>query len=226
MVKPDLNAVEKGLYHGSIASLGYALIGVVEVIVVVSEPYGDPFYDGSGKLRCASSPLLFGVALDKGVVYVCTDQRQGLLLNVLWGRVLYALGSKLFSCLVRGNGAPKGVKGVHVKRQVIKLTLIVCHWAVDKWHEGCVFVYVIPYFLVGCVENVGAVLVYLNAVYVFRVAVAANVAFGVDNKAFFARIGHFSCKNAAEKPCAYYQIIVHIITPVLRVCIKIYSLPW
>ena len=57
-------------------------------------------------------------------------------------------------------------------------------------------------------ENVRAVYVYVNSVFVFRVNIAAYVTAFIYNKAFFACLFCFVSEHAAEKACAYNKIII------------------
>lgn len=63
-------------------TLGYALVAVVEIVVVEGEAEGQPLDDESRQLGGGTAPLLFGIPLDESLVNVAPAQCECLLLKV------------------------------------------------------------------------------------------------------------------------------------------------
>ena len=98
------------------------MVRVVEVVVVIDKPNGQPLDDEGGKVGAASSPLLLGVFLYQCLVDVLSHEREGLLFKVLRlssVQLFYYFLSLLVddvSCLVGCGDVPHSGEGVHVER--------------------------------------------------------------------------------------------------------------
>ena len=106
------------------------------------------------------------------------------LLTIVGGILLFEVGDFsvvflfFYLCLgcLGGGDSPHLVEGVHVERQVVELSLVVGYGGVGvavEFHEG---VHEVPYFAVVGVEDVGSVLVDVDAADVFAPEVPACVA--------------------------------------------------
>lgn len=193
-------------------TLGYALVAVVEIVVVEGEAEGQPLDDESRQLGGGTAPLLFGIPLDESLVNVASAQCECLLLKV--GGLcdvgkLAALLVYFGLCLGRSAHAPQLVEGVHVEGQVIELALIAGQGGVDKVVELGKLVDILPHLAVGGVEYVGAVLVYPYIVDELAVEVATCVLAFVNDEATFAGFGGLVGKHGAKEAAANYEIIVH-----------------
>ena len=202
----DLVILEHVFHQLGVAALRDALIVIVEVIVVVDQADRQALDDEGRQFSCLSAPLLFRVALDQLFIDVPADQRDCLLFQVLRGLASHfcPLFVDLVHGFLRSPNAPHLVEGVHVERQVVHLALIVGYRAVGVAVEFRELLDVIPDFLVGSVENVGPVLVNLDAVDFLGVDVAGDVAALFDHRDLVAALGGFAGKYSAKKPCPDY----------------------
>ena len=214
---PDVDAAEQLVGESVVAADGDALVGVVEVVVVVDHPDGQSFDDEGGQLGAGSSPLLFGVALDEPFVDVAADEGEGLLFEVAgfadacavhgvegFAPLLVYLGL----CLVGCAGAPHLVKGVHVEGQVVEAVAVAGHGRVGVAVELDKAVHVLPHASVGGVEDVCAVAVHVDARHFLAANVSAGVFATVDDETAAACLAGLVGKDAAEESCADNEIIV------------------
>lgn len=206
----DLASFQEAVDQGVISSDGYSLPGVVEVVVVVGEPYGEaPDYEG-GQVGALPAPLFFGVAFDEQAVDVVSYERKGHFLEVAgpgYTPVLHcpdrqgALGvdsaSGLFGC---DNVGPYAVERVHVEGEVVELP-VGCdrQWRVCESVERHQSVDEVPHALVGSVEDVCAVGVHGDTVDVAAVDVAAGVRSFFEYQALETGVGCQSCESGAEE---------------------------
>src|SRR5699024_1054117 len=153
------------------------LVTVVEVVVIVGQPDGQAADDKGRQVGSLLSPLLLSVALNQ--LFVDVPANQG---NCLFFQVLRLLARHLLPLFIdfgkrlgRGPHPPHLVKGVHVKRQVVHLALVVGNGTVGVTVKVGKLVDVVPDFLVRSVKDVGAVLVDLDAVNFLGVDVSGNV---------------------------------------------------
>ena len=79
------------------------------------------------------------------------------------------------------------MEGVHVERQIVELSVVVGDRGVGVAVKGYDAVHEIPDFLVGGVEDVRAVLVYVDPLDILAINVAAQVRAFVNHKTAFAR---------------------------------------
>ena len=210
-IQPDLHAGEHFLHHGGVAADGNALIAVVEIIVVIGKTAGQTLDDESGQLLAVPAPLLLRVVLDQLGVDICAHQTQRLLLQIFrFGDVkcchlLRDLGPGLCGCA----DAPHFGEGVHVKGKVVQLVLVDGDGTVDVVVEFRKLVYIIPHFFVAGVENVRAILMYVDTGYIFRVDIARNMIPAVNHQTFLALFGQLVGKDCAVQAGSDNQIIIH-----------------
>lgn len=141
---------------------------------------GQALDDGSGQLGAALAPLLFGVALDQLLEYILADKRKRPCSSRLEGSAFAnLLGCFLLLALndfLRFNGSldsPHLREGVHVERQVVQLVLVAGNGAVHIVVELGELIYVIPNGTKRRMEDMGTVLMHVDAIDFFRVDVAA-----------------------------------------------------
>ena len=96
--------------------------------------------------------------------------------------------------------------------------MIVGHRGVDKVVEGGELVDVAPDGLVRRVEDVRAVLVDVDALHLFRVAVAADVGALVHHKTALSLPFGLIGEDGAEEAGSYYEIIIFHIKYHLYFC--------
>ena len=120
------------------------------------------------------------------------------------GFLLVNLGLRLLG----GGDAPHLVEGVHVEGQVVELALVVGHGGVGvavKLNDG---VHEIPHSLVGGVEDMGTILVDVNAFDVLAIDIAAEMGAFVDNEAGLACLTGFVGEGGAKEAGTNNKIIV------------------
>ena len=207
-VQSGLNAVEQSVNEFVVAANGYALEGVVEVVVVEHEPHGQTLDDERRQLGAFPPPLFLGVAFDESLVDVFSHEQQGLLFEVgglglallvepleHFAALLLNLAAGFVGC----QHAPHLVEGVHVERQIVEAPLVVGHRRIDVMVEGYDVVDKIPHLGIGCVEDVGTVFVYVDARYVLTIEVSAQMRPLVNDQASLACLAGLVGKDAAEE---------------------------
>ena len=97
---------------------------------------------------------------------------------------------------------------VHVEGQVVKLALIVGQRGVRVSVEGHKRDDKLPYLLVGSVENMCAVLVYVDAVTLFAIDVASQMGSLVDHQALLALPMCHAGIGRPEESSANHQEVV------------------
>ena len=148
--------------------------------------------------------------LDQLLIDIGAHQIDGLFLQVfglrreVGGALLLNFGLRLGG----GDHTPHLIEGIHVEGQVVQLALIVGHRGVGVAVEGGKPVHIVPHSLVVGVENMGAIAVDVDALHIFGIDVAGNVAALVHHQAGSSGIGGFPGKNRAEQAGADDQIII------------------
>ena len=72
-------------------------------------------------------------------------------------------------------------------------------------------------------EDVGAVLVHVDAIDFFRVDVASDMIAAVDNQAGFADLGGLMSKNGARDACANDKVVVMAALHTMPFCVERFS---
>ena len=218
-VDAGVDALKQSVDEAVVASHGNALVEVVEIVVIVDQPHGQSLDDEGGQLGALAPPLLLGVALDEALVDVAADEREGLLLEVarLGGSLGAHLGQGLGALLLDLGGgllgcyhAPHLVERVHVERQVVEPSLVVGHGRVGVTVEGHDAVDEVPHALVGGVEDVGAILVDVDAFHILAIDIAAEVWALVDDKAAGTSLMGEVGEGGTEEAGAHDEVIVRI----------------
>ena len=130
---------------------------------------------------------------------------------------------KLFSLLLDlglGLGgcadAPELAEGVHIERQVVELVFIDSNRRIDIVVELGELVHIVPDFFIARMKNMGAVAVYVDAVYILSVNISRDMVSPVDHQHAFSSFFRFISENRAKKTGSYYKIIVfHSYSPLI-----------
>ncbi len=205
-----VRAVEQLLDYRRISADRYALIAVVEIVVVKGESARQTLYYERGQVFAISAPLLFGVTFDEFGIYVRSDEFQCLFFEVF--RLVYAeichlfgdFGARFVGC----DNTPQLAERVHIERQIVQFAFVVCNRRVYIVVEIGKFVDKIPHFLVGRMENVRAVAMHVYALDVFGVDVAADVVAFFKHENAFALFQSKIREHCAEQSASHYEIIV------------------
>jgi len=99
------------------------------------------------------------------------------------------------------------VECIHIERQIVKLSFVICDRAVCvaiEFHDG---IDEVPYLLVACMENVGAVFMDVDPFDVFAIDIAAKLCTFVYDEAFLARFLSSVCKSGTEKSGTDNEVI-------------------
>ena len=211
------HAVEQALYEPVVSTDGNALVGVVEVVVVEDEAYGQPSDDEGRQLWAFPPPLLLGISFDEPFVNVASDEGECLLFQVAWlGDACRFHG---FQCLLallfylghgglRSGDTPHLVEGVHVEGQVVEFPLVVGYRRVGVSVERGDGVDEVPHFLVGGVEDVGAINVYVDSFHFFAIHIATQVWTLVNHKAFLAFLVGEVGESGSEETRTHDEVVV------------------
>ena len=134
-VQLDIRPLEKFGNKVIIATSRDALISIIEVVVIECKADRKATDNICREVSTISTPLLLGLAFDKSVIYICSNERNCLLLKVL--RIFYTIALALYlcPCLLGCKRSPELAKGVHIEWQVIDFAIIVCQRRVDKRHK-------------------------------------------------------------------------------------------
>ena len=215
---PGLNACQQSVDQAVVASRGNTLVEVVEIVVVIDQSHGQTLDDEGGQLSALAPPLLFGIFLDEPFVDVRSDEEQSLLFEVLWCVVALVadhLKSGFLALFLDDGGSfgragdtPHLMERVHIEGQVVKLALVVGQRRVRVSVEGHKRVDKLPYLLVGSVENMCAVLVYVDALALFAIDVASQMGALVDHQALLALPMCHAGIGRPEESSANHQEVV------------------
>ena len=104
--------------------------------------------------------------------------------------------------LLRRLHAPERLKGVHIEGHTVNFAAEVRLHAVYKAVELRKAVHIIPHLVVGSVKDVRAVNVYVDALSLFRIDVAGDVAAPFHDQAGLARPHGVFGEHGVEKPRA------------------------
>ena len=192
-----------------IAAHGDPLVQIVEIIVVVGIAHREALDDKRRKVLTFPSPLLFRIALDQLLVDMGPNQADGLLLQV-FGLALYDLSLFLYDlfCLLRRGDPPHTAEGIHIKRHIVHLALIIGHRAVGIAVEFSQAVDKIPNLPAAGMEDMGAVFMDMDALGLFTVNVPAQMIPFFQHQTFFSL---FSCKireHSGKQAAPHQQIVV------------------
>ncbi len=124
---PHLNTLQHLLYHSGIPAHWNALITIIKIIIVICKPQRKTFNDKRRQFLAIPAPLLLGISLDQLLIDVRSHLGERLLLQIMRFRDLQRsdLLCDLRFSLGRCHHTPHLAKGVHIKREIIQLSLII-----------------------------------------------------------------------------------------------------
>src|SRR5699024_2146033 len=99
---------------------------------------------------------------------------------------------------------PHLAKSIHIKWEVVHFTLVVSYWTICISIEFCKLVYIIPHFLIRCMENMGSILMHLNAIYFLSVDITSNMVSFFNHFYTLTTFSSFIGKSRPKKARAYY----------------------
>ena len=146
----NVRACEHLFDYLSISAYRYALIAVIEIVVVIGESERQTLYYKRRKLGAGSAPLLLRVALYQLFVNVRSDQLQCLFLEVLrlaYVKICYLTGYYRL-CFSGRLYSPHFAESVHIERQIVKLVLVGRYRGIDEVVEIGKAVHIFPYCFV------------------------------------------------------------------------------
>ena len=127
----------------------------------------------------------------------------------------YELIKSLFLLLVNLNlgldgcqHAPHLIEGVHVEGQVILFSFVVGNGRIGITVELDHGVDKLPHLPVVSVEDMGTVLVYVDAFYLLAIDIAAQMRTLIYHQTSLASLFCPVCKSGSKETRSYYQIIV------------------
>ena len=213
----NLHAVQHLLHHGRVAAVGDSLIQGVKIVVIVGKTDGQPLDDERGQLGAGAAPLFASVALDELLVDVGAHQTDGLFLEVLrlGDACCLSLFFDLSGCFFRCHHTPHLIEGIHIKRQAVQLTLVICHRGVRKAVKLRKRCHIIPHFFVVGVENMRTVFMYMNPFDLLCIHISCDVWAFVDYQHLFPFFYRFPGKYGAVQTGSYDNIIIcfHFVSP-------------
>ena len=180
-VQAGLDAFQQAFCQLVVAAYGNALVFVVEIIVVEDHTDGKPLDDERRQVATLAAPLLFGVFLDERLVDITAHQRQSLLFEI--GRFTalergHRLGFLRLQFGLRSGrvgDTPHLAEGVHVEGQVVEASLVVGQGRIGVAVEGHQRIDEVPHPLVGGMEDMGTVLVHIDARHLLAIDIATQV---------------------------------------------------
>ena len=131
-----------------------ALILIIKIVIIKNEPNRQTFNDKCRQFITAASPLFFCILLNELLEYIFSHQTQSLLFKVL--RITAAQSHHSFSSLLvnlclsfsRSFYSPQRIKCVHIKRQIVQFSFIVCYGRICIVVEFYYRIHKIPHHLV------------------------------------------------------------------------------
>ena len=163
--------------------------------------------------------MFFCITLYQLLIDILADHTNSLLLQV--GRLSHNCRFLLLNNrtrLLRHRSPPHLIKRVHIKRQIIALSIIICDRGVHKMIKRCKLVDVIPYPLIRGMKNMGAIYMDADSLLVAAINIPTSVRTFFHKQASFAPFTGFICKHTAKRTCAHDQIIIwpsHHTTPLI-----------
>ncbi len=189
-----------------------SLVAMVEVVIVIVEPERQALEDTGWELGRGQTPLLFGVALEEGLVQVSPHHAEGLFLEVLWYWNVFGECTDVVLCLGGAHGSTEElVHGVEVDREGVDLSIDGGLDPTDVGHHLSVLVHEVPDLFVIGVKDVGAVLMQHDscAVVSLGMAVPADMVPLVDDETGDACFGELARDDHSREPRSYDQYLFH-----------------
>ena len=100
--------------------------------------------------------------------------------------------------LSRGGHTPQLVECIHVKGQIVQFALVDGNRRIDEMVELCKLIYIIPYFSIGGMENMGPIAVDLDALHLFGVNISPDMVPLVNHQTGLPLLNSFMGKYSPE----------------------------
>ena len=188
-----------------------ALVQVVKIVVVIGKTYREPADDKRRKIFAVTSPLLLGVALYQLLVNIGSHQADGLLLQVsrLTSHcLLLLLNDRL--CLCRSADAPHLAEGIHIKRHIVHLALVIGYRAVGVAVELSQIIYIIPHLTVAGMEDVCSVTMHMNPLHILAIHISADMIAFFHNQTGFSTFLCLVRPDSCIKSASNQYIIIFL----------------
>lgn len=223
----DQRVIQYLLHNGGVAVLGHALVGMIEVVIVVIESNGQAFENAGGQLGGAAAPLFLGIAFEERFVEFFAHKSQCLLFKVLWfldAEIGFALNKSL--CFFRRKGfAEELVDGQQVDGQREHPALGRSLNAVGVGHEARVGLQVGPHALVVGVKDMRAILVHHHAGIGVTLCVAIAGYMSTTIKYLHRNAGfrQLPRNNGSGKSCSDNGYFLQVIVPCIVIRMPFYD---
>ena len=187
----------------------------------MDETYRQALNDKRWQVRTFASPLLLRVVLNENLVDILANEQKRLLLKVSWFvdtigfhalQRFLTLFVNLLSRLLRRQHAPHLVKRIHVKRQVILSSLVVCDWRVRVAVELHDAIDELPYLFIIGMENVCTVLMHVDPLHILAVDITTEMRTYVNHQAAFTLFLCLVCVCGAVDAGTYNQQVVFLLS--------------
>ena len=199
LTQTDLNALQHIGHHLGVAAHGDTLEQSVKIVIVKGQAHRQSPDNEARKLRAGTSPLLLGVALHQLLIDIRTYKADSLLLQILRlcdsCRLLLLLN--LGGRFLRRHHAPHLIEGVHIKGQRIQFSVIIRHRGIRKPVKLREAIHILPHLTVIRMEDMGSILMHMDAFAVLRINIACNVRTTVNHKNTLARCLRLMGKHRA-----------------------------
>lgn len=150
-------------------------------------------------------------------IEVPSDKQQGLFLQIprfVNPLRLHSFNSLLpltfntLACLFGSDDAPHLVERIHIKRKIEEAALIVGNGRIGIAVERREASDKAPHLLVGSMEDMRTILVYVDIVYAFAMNISTSVLALVNHEATFPTLVHEMGKGGSKKAGAHDEIVV------------------
>ena len=209
------NSFKQSINQFVVTSNRNSLISVIEVIVIEDHAHRQTLDNESWKILAVTSPLFLRVLLYELVENILTHKTKCLFLQVLWFTTIKSSYSFCFLLvnLYLSLGwcmylRPHTIESIHIKRQIVELTFVVCHRTVCVAVKLYNRVHEIPYLFVVGMENVRTIFMHVNALNVLAIHITTKMWTFINNKHFFTCMFSFISKRSSKKTRTNNQIIV------------------
>lgn len=109
--------------------------------------------------------------------------------------------SSILACTSAGRyNSPEFIKGIHIKRKVINLTLIVCNRRIGITVKLCKLIYIIPDLLIRSMEDMSTILMNLNSFLFTSIDITRDMISFFNNFYFFPFKAASWEKTAPKRP--------------------------
>lgn len=86
--------------------------------------------------------------------------------------------------------------------------MIISYRRIRESIEFCELIYIIPYYSIVSMKNMGTIFVHMNAFHIFGIYITGNMRSFIYYKNGFPCFYCFMGKDSSKKSCTNYQIII------------------